>query len=66
MMMFQTLQRVMSPADTLKMECGRCGHAAEWPQATALRRIGPDATPAEVRRRLRCGKCGAGDVKAWI
>jgi hypothetical protein len=66
MMMFQTLHRVMAPADTLKVVCDGCEHAAEWPQAIAFARMGPDATPADVRRRLRCGQCGVADAKVWI
>ena len=67
MMMFQTLQRVMEPADTLKIRCERCGHGATWSRQTAFARIGADAMPADVRRRLHCSRCGeTRDLKVWI
>jgi len=67
MMMFQTLHRVMAPADTLKIRCERCGHGADWPRATAIEHMGSGATPADVRRRLRCSRCDEGiHLKVWI
>lgn len=67
MMMFQTLHRVMKPTDTLKIRCEGCGHGADWPQRLAFQRIGPDATPSEVRRRLRCSQCGESvHLRTWI
>jgi hypothetical protein len=29
--MFQTLHRMLHGRQTLKIECGACGHAASWP-----------------------------------
>jgi hypothetical protein len=57
-MMFQTLHRMTASAGALKIRCAQCGHAVAWPRAEALRRLGSDATPADLRRRLRCGACG--------
>ncbi|MCR5879536.1 hypothetical protein [Phenylobacterium sp. J367] len=59
MTMFQTLRRMMSPQDTLRIRCGACGREAAWLCGEAIARLGPDATPMDVRRRLRCGACGA-------
>lgn len=68
MMMFQTLGRVMlSPVDTLKIECVACQHRAAWSQAEAFERLGPGATPYDVRARLRCSACGvARRVRTWV
>jgi ribosomal protein S27E len=67
MTMFQTLHRMMSSAATLKITCDGCGHEATWTGAQALKRLGPDATPFDVRRRLRCGGCGhTGRARTWI
>jgi hypothetical protein len=64
--MFQTLSRSMAPGETLKAECG-CGRQASWPQAQAMRVFGPDATPYDIRRRLRCLGCDRLDwARVWI
>lgn len=55
-MMFQTLQRVMGPSDALQAAC-RCGHRKTWPWREAFAVFGPDATPVDVRRRVRCAPC---------
>jgi hypothetical protein len=67
MQMFQTLARTMSPSDRLHVQCGACQHEAEFTQDEAVARFGADASPYEIRRRLRCGDCDAvGFVRVWI
>jgi len=67
MTMFQTLRRVMHGAMTLKIVCEACGRQAAWTVAEAFARLGPDATPFEARRRLKCGGCGRkGHIRVWI
>ncbi|HEY0435963.1 MAG TPA: hypothetical protein VGC92_04945 [Phenylobacterium sp.] len=67
MTMFQNLRRTMAGAATLKILCEGCGHGATWTHAQAFGRLGADATPFEIRRRLACGACGrAGRVLVWI
>lgn len=67
MMMFQTLARVMAPSATLKIRCDACEHQAVWTRREAYARCGPDATPPDIRRRVKCGACGAaGRARVWI
>lgn len=67
MTMFQNLHRMMSGAATLKLACDGCGHEATWTTRQAIDRLGGDATPADIRRRLVCSDCGqAGRVRVWI
>ncbi len=67
MTMFQTLHRMMANATTLKIACEGCGHRANWTCAEAFQRLGSDATPFEIRRRLTCGGCGQPDrARVWI
>ena len=67
MTMFQTLHRMMANAATLKIACEACGHEATWTSAQAFKRLGPDAAPFDIRRRLVCSACGrAGRAKVWI
>ncbi len=67
MTMFQTLHRMMTGAATLKIACDGCGHQATWTAHQAFERLGPDATPFDIRRRLICGAGGrAGRAKVWI
>ena len=57
--MFQTLARVMTrPGQTLKLRCGSCDHEAAWPRARAFAVLGADCSPHDVRRRVKCGRCG--------
>lgn len=64
--MFQTLARTMAPADTLKVECG-CGRRTTWTRAQAVKAFGEDASPADIRRRLRCTDCGRSNwATVWI
>jgi ribosomal protein S27E len=65
--MFQNLRRSMAQSATLKIECESCAHRTEWGQAEAFDKLGPDASPYEIRRRLRCNKCGDRQhVRVWI
>ncbi len=65
--MFQNLGRMMGPTSTLKIECEACGRQAVWTQEQAFKRLGPDAIPADVRRRLACLACGqGGKARVWI
>ena len=65
-MMFQNLHRMMRGAETLKITCA-CGHAVTWTSAQAFARLGPDAMPFDIRRRLICTVCGrVGVARAWI
>ncbi len=58
---------MMANGGTLKIECEACQHRATWTQDEPFQRLGPDATPYEVRRRLICGGCGsAGWMRVWI
>ena len=67
MTMFQNLRRMMASAATLKIGCEGCGHEATWTSAQALQRLGPDAMPFDIRRRLVCGSCGrTGRSRVWI
>jgi endogenous inhibitor of DNA gyrase (YacG/DUF329 family) len=64
--MFQTLCRTMGAQDVLTARCAACGRQARWTRPQALARFGPDATPFDVRRRLKCAACGSGAVQASI
>lgn len=67
MTMFQNLHRMLANAHTLKIACEACGHEATWTSAQAVQRLGPDAMPFDIRRRLVCSCCGrAGRSKVWI
>lgn len=70
MKMFQTLSRTMGPNDTLKVKCA-CGHQGALTRDQAISLCGPDATPADVRSRLRphlkCQQCHeVGKAEVWI
>jgi hypothetical protein len=47
-----------SEAQRLRITCGACGHAAEFPRAAAWKLFGMHATPYSIRRRARCIVCG--------
>jgi len=66
MTMFQNLNRSMDPRGRLQARCAGCGRTAFWGKAAACRIFGPDATPYEVRRRLKCTDCGAARAEVWI
>jgi hypothetical protein len=56
--MFETLARVMGPADTLEIRCEACGRRTELTRAEAVAMFGADAAPYDIRRRAKCGACG--------
>jgi hypothetical protein len=65
--MFQNLRRGLREGDTLKVRCGACGHARAFPRREAFAVYGGDAWPDDIRRRSRCGACGAGEnCTVWI
>jgi len=65
--MFQVLHRVMGPADTLKLKCGKCNHQGEWTRDQAFALYGPDAAPYDIRRSSKCGRCECKDrISVWI
>jgi hypothetical protein len=67
MTMFQNLHRSMAPSATLKIACEGCGRRSTWTRAQAVAKLGPDATPADIRRRLSCSACGSGGrTRIWI
>jgi ribosomal protein S27E len=67
MTMFQNIRRSLHPHSTLKVQCETCGHLTTWSHQEAVARCGADATPFEIRRRLKCKACGAeGRARVWI
>ncbi|MBI1198513.1 MAG: hypothetical protein GC203_11680 [Phenylobacterium sp.] len=66
MKMFQTLARTMEPSAVLNIACA-CGRRVAWTRPEAFSRCGPDTTPPDLRRRLRCGACGrTGQARVWL
>jgi DNA-directed RNA polymerase subunit RPC12/RpoP len=59
MQMFQNLHRTMTAAKPLRITCQDCAHGVAWDRGEAMKRCGPDATPMDLRDRLRCGACGS-------
>jgi hypothetical protein len=59
--MFQNLHRSLPLTGVLKIACEGCRHQTAWPRALAMEKLGPDATPADIRGRLRCAICGKAD-----
>lgn len=53
---YETLSTALGYAQRLKLTCA-CGHTGEFSQAHAIMLFGPDATPYDIRRRLRCSRC---------
>ena len=67
MTMFQNLRRSLPPHRSLAIACERCGREVRWSQGEAVGRLGADASPPEIRRRLVCGGCGAREaIRLWI
>jgi hypothetical protein len=68
MTMFQNLHRMMANGGRLNIACEgeRCGHTASLDRAAAFGLLGPDATPFEVRRKLRCSACRRWSPRVWI
>lgn len=56
MSQYETLGRTMSYDGALKIACA-CGHRSSIPSRDALQVFGEDATPYDIRRRLRCSQC---------
>jgi hypothetical protein len=66
MTMFQNLHRTLGEGSTLKIECEICRRAAAWPKTLAIQRLGSHTTPADIRRRLTCTRCGSvGCARVW-
>jgi DNA-directed RNA polymerase subunit RPC12/RpoP len=61
--MFQNLHRTMTQGRPLRLACQDCDHRAAWDRAEAIARCGPDATPMDLRARLRCSACGSRRVQ---
>jgi len=62
----ETLSRSMRYHDRLKVKC-RCGHEGSFSQAEAVQVFGADATPYDIRKRLRCSACSEiGQVEVSI
>jgi hypothetical protein len=67
MQMFQNLFRTMKGSDQLKVHCEPCRRLISWTYAEAVAHCGPDATPMDVRARVRCTACGRrGQAQVWI
>jgi ribosomal protein S27E len=65
--MYETLGKLMSASQTLKLKCEACGHQAEWPRADAFKRFGMNASAFMIRRRSKCAGCGEGQrIAVWI
>jgi len=64
--MFQNLNRSMDSRGRLQAKCESCGRTAFWSKGQACRIFGPDATPYDVRRRLKCTDCGEVRARVWI
>ena len=46
-------------AYTLKAECDMCHHGKILDLETLIAALGPDVTIPELRRKMKCAKCGA-------
>ncbi|KQW67011.1 hypothetical protein ASE17_19675 [Phenylobacterium sp. Root77] len=53
---YETLSNSMHSQDRLKVACA-CGHTSHFNLGEALALFGQDATPYDIRRRLRCRRC---------
>lgn len=61
---YETLGTTLRFQDQLHVSCA-CGRRAEFSRADAIRLFGEDATPYDIRKRLRCSRChlvGKADV----
>lgn len=65
MAMYENLGRTMKPYQALKIACDDCSHQVTWSYADAIDRLGPHASPSEIRARLVCSLCG-GPARIWI
>jgi len=68
MTMFQNLHRMMASGGTLKIACegAGCAHTVTLAREDAFRLLRPDSTPADVRRKLFCSRCGKTHPRVWI
>lgn len=63
---YETLGSMMRYHDRLKVACA-CGHKGDFSQAEAYALFGEDATPFDIRRRMRCSQCHKiGNVEVTI
>ena len=63
---YETLGRMLSYDSFLKVKCA-CGHSTQIAAKDARQVFGEDATPYDIRRRLRCSQCKEiGKVEVWI
>ena len=58
-MLFEMVHRVVSDERPLRITCQDCAHAVAWGRGEAIRRCRPEATPIDLRDKLRCGQCGS-------
>jgi DNA-directed RNA polymerase subunit RPC12/RpoP len=65
-MLFEMIHRTVSDERPLRIRCEDCGHGARWGRAEAIRRCRAEATPADLRDKLRCGQCGSRRVRFSI
>jgi hypothetical protein len=63
MQMFQMIHRTMTTGHPLRITCQDCTHGVAWDRAEAIARCGPEATPMDLRDRLRCSACGSRRVQ---
>lgn len=65
--MFQTIVRSMAQYSLLHAGCGACNHIKTFSYVAAATTFGPDATPADVRNRLVCSRCGERRrINIWV
>jgi hypothetical protein len=53
---YETLGAMMCYQDRLKVAC-TCSHRSDFSLGEALALFGHDATPYDIRRRMRCSRC---------
>jgi hypothetical protein len=64
--MFATLANVQANRNRLLAICERCQHAAALDLDQLVAHHGPAFPVPEVRRRLRCGRCGWGQCAVQV
>ena len=63
---YETIGTTMRYHDRLKVKRA-CGHEGSFSQAEAVQVFGPDATPYDIRKLLRCSACKkTGLVEVWV
>ncbi|MBM3485134.1 MAG: hypothetical protein FJX67_00650 [Alphaproteobacteria bacterium] len=53
-------------AHRLTAICETCLHSARLDREALIACLGPNATTAELRRRLRCSRCGGRDIALQV